>query len=136
MPCSQSQRPVLVVRGERRPASPRTRAGHTLAPMAELRVLDTFAPSDAAAVRALADVVEDATGEPPFGEITWDGLAGRGILGDRGLLLPGSDSSAVAYLHLAHHQQDEWSLELAALPDATDALPRMLATARDVVAGA
>ncbi len=52
----------------------------------------------------------------PFGELTWAGLDGRGTLADRGILLPGPEGGAAAYVHLAHHQRDEWSAEVAVLP--------------------
>ncbi len=102
--------------------------------MVDARVLDHFAPVDVAAIRVLADEVESTSGGQPFGEVTWDGLAGRGILGDRGVLLPAPDGGVMAYAHLAHHHPSEWSLELAALPEASNAAPVLLETARQVIA--
>jgi mycothiol synthase len=100
----------------------------------DLRVLDHFAPEDVASIRALAHEIEDKTGTNPFGEVTWTGLAGRGTLGDRGVLLPAHDDGDVAaYVHLAHHQREEWSAEVAVRPDAEDALPDLLRRAIDVV---
>src|SRR5262245_20274356 len=103
--------------------------------MADARVIDTFSDEDVAAVRGLADAVEATTGASPFGEVTWTGLAGNSRLGDRGVILdapdaPGGDGSrAGAYVHLAHHQRDEWSVEVAARLDTEDRLPGLLVTA-------
>ena len=102
--------------------------------MADARVLERFAPADVEAVRALATSVEAATGTEPFGELTWTGLAGRGTLGDRGILLPGDDGAAAAYVHVTHHHTAEWSIELAASPDHQAALPTLLAAAVDTIA--
>ncbi|MEX1008361.1 MAG: mycothiol synthase [Acidimicrobiia bacterium] len=106
----------------------------TLDEMLEARVLERFAPADVAAVRSLAASVEAASGTAPFGDLTWSGLEGRGTLGDRGILLPGDDGAAAAYVHLAHHQPAGWSAELAALPGQERALGALLASAIDVVA--
>jgi len=104
--------------------------------VAEARVLDRFGPAEVEAVRLLADALESASGVPPFGEVTWDGLAGRGLLGDRGVLLDAPDGRALAYAHLAHHQRTEWSLEVAALPEADGAPAGLVAVALEVVAAA
>jgi mycothiol synthase len=105
----------------------------TLAAVPEIRVVDTFTPGDVETVRALAAEVEAEHGVDPFGESTWAGLAGRGTLGDRGVLLPGHDGTAAAYVHLAHHRPDEWLAELAARTEAEGALPGLLAAALDAV---
>jgi mycothiol synthase len=100
----------------------------------DLRVLDQFSPEDVASIRALADETEAKTGTNPFGEVTWTGLDGRGTLGDRGILLPAPrDGEVAAYVHLAHHQPDEWSAEFAVRPDSDDALGGLLAEAIAVV---
>jgi mycothiol synthase len=102
--------------------------------MPEAEVLDRFASEVVDGIRALAATVEATSGTDPFGEITWAGLEGRGTLGDRGILLPGDDGVAAAYVHLAHHRPDEWSVELAARPGCEDARPALLTQAIDVVA--
>jgi mycothiol synthase len=92
-------------------------------------VVRDFSPSDLARVRALTDAVEAATGIVPLGDDAWTGihtLAGR----DRGLF----DSSGDAYAHLARHHSDEWSVELAALPDTDVDLDGLLGAALAVVA--
>ncbi len=101
--------------------------------MSEARVLDRFAADDVASVRALAAVVEAQIGANPFGEVTWTGLAGRSPLGARGVLLDGGDGTAAAYVHLAHHQPGEWSVEVAARPGDDDALAGLLATGLDII---
>jgi mycothiol synthase len=103
--------------------------------MPDVHQLDRFAPADVGAIRVLADTVEDASGASPFGEVTWDGLAGRGVLGDHGLLVRDpSGEAALAYAHVAHHQPDEWVVELATAPEATGLEPSLLARAIDLVA--
>jgi mycothiol synthase len=104
--------------------------------MPEVQPLERFAPADVRAIRALADAVEDASGAPPFGEVTWDGLAGRGLLGDCGLIVRGPSGDALAYAHVAHHQPDEWIVELAAAPTVDGVKPLLLARAVEVVADA
>jgi mycothiol synthase len=104
--------------------------------MPEVQRLEHFAPDDVRAVRALADAVEEASGAAPFGEVTWDGLAGRALLGDSGLIVRGPAADALAYVHVAHHQPEEWIVELAAATAATDLQPLLLARAIDVVADA
>lgn len=93
-------------------------------------MLRDFTTADVARIRALADDVEAATGVAPFGDDAWTGMhasSGR----DRGLFTDSGD----AYAHLAHHHDDEWSLELAGrrivADDERDAL---LVAALDVVA--
>jgi mycothiol synthase len=98
-----------------------------------IRVLDRFAPADARAVRDLADAVEAARGVEPFGEVTWDGLDGRSVLGDRGVILPGDDGRVRAYAHIAHHQPTQWSVEVAAWPGSESWRDDLLATAVDVI---
>jgi len=105
-------------------------------PMPEVQRLERFAPADVRAVRELADAVEEASGVAPFGEVTWDGLAGRGLLGDSGLIVRGSSEDARAYAHVAHHQPEEWIVELAAAPEAAGVEPLLLARAIAVVADA
>jgi mycothiol synthase len=101
----------------------------------DLRVLDQFSPEEVASIRALADEIEANAGTNPFGEVTWTGLDGRGTLGDRGVLLPGRrDGEVAAYVHLAHHQPDEWSAEFAVRPGSDDALGDLLREAIEVVA--
>ena len=75
-------------------------------------------------------------GAAPFGEVTWDGLAGRGLLGDSGLIVRGPSEDALAYAHVAHHQPQEWIVELAAAAAAADLQPLLLARAIDVVGDA
>jgi mycothiol synthase len=92
-------------------------------------VLRDFATADVARVRALADAVESATGIVPLGDDAWTGMhavAGR----DRGVF----DDSGAAYAHLARHHDDEWSVELVALPDADVDLDSLLADSLAVVA--
>jgi mycothiol synthase len=84
--------------------------------MAEVRVLEQFAPDDVAAVRRLADEVEQSTGAAPFGETTWLGLADGGTRADVGLLVPGVDGLPAAYAHVARHHERAWSLEVATRP--------------------
>jgi mycothiol synthase len=102
--------------------------------MAEVQHLDRFAPADARAVRALADEIENASGATPFGEVTWDGLAGRSVLGDHGLLVRDpSGRGALAYAHVAHHQPSEWIVELAAGARTEELAPRLLERAVELV---
>jgi mycothiol synthase len=101
--------------------------------MPEARVLDSFSDRDVAAVRALSEAVEAHAGAEPFGEVTWSSLAGRGSLGDRGVLVVDDDGDAVAYAHLAHHRADEWAVEAAARPGSEHTLAELLATAREVI---
>jgi mycothiol synthase len=100
----------------------------------EARVLDQFAPEDVATVRALAAQVEAESGTNPFGELTWTGLEGRGTLGDLGILIPGPEHAAAAYLHLAHHQPDEWAAEVAVGSGQERLLSPLLSRATDAVA--
>jgi mycothiol synthase len=105
--------------------------------MHEVQLLERFAPADVRAVRALADSVENASGVAPFGDVTWDGLAGRSVLGDYGLFVrdrPGDD--ALAYAHVAHHQPEEWTVEIAARPAAADAQHVLVSRAVELVAAA
>jgi mycothiol synthase len=104
--------------------------------MPEPRVLEHFTDADVTAVRALADAVEGATGASPFGEVTWTGLAGRGTLGDRGVLLGGADGAAAAYVHFAHHNAGEWSAEVATQVGREATLPGLLAIGLDAVGAA
>jgi mycothiol synthase len=98
--------------------------------MPDARVLEVFAPADVGAVRALATAVEAASGVDPFGEVTWEGLEGHGVLGDRGVLVPGPDGAgAVAYAHLAHHRASEWTAEIAAAPGHESELAGLLVQA-------
>ncbi len=92
-------------------------------------MLRDFTTADVARVRALADAVEAASGIVPLGDDAWTGmhaLAGR----DRGVF----DVSGDAYAHLARHHDDEWSVELVALPGAAVDLDSLLADAVAVVA--
>jgi mycothiol synthase len=93
-------------------------------------VLRDFSAADVARIRALTDEVEATTGVAPFGDDAWTGMrasSGR----DRGLF---ADSGA-AYAHLAHHHDDEWSLEVAVRPVVTDdERDALVAAALDVVA--
>ena len=99
------------------------------------RVLDRFAPDDVAALRALAVEVEAKSGTNPFGELTWTGLEGRGTLGDRGISRRAPTTGAAAYVHLAHHQPDEWSAERSrSARGTTTLLPQLLSQAIDAVA--
>jgi mycothiol synthase len=102
--------------------------------MVEVQHLDRFAPADSRAVRALADDIEAASGAAPFGEVTWDGLAGRSLLGDHGLLVrdPSGDG-ARAYAHVAHHQPSEWIVELATGGGAEELAPTLLQRAVELV---
>jgi mycothiol synthase len=97
--------------------------------VASRQVLRDFSDADVARVRALADAVETATGIVPLGDDAWTGMhamAGR----DRGVL----DESGDAYAHLARHHDDEWSVELVALPGTTADLDALLAESLEVVA--
>jgi mycothiol synthase len=92
-------------------------------------VLRDFTAADVARVRALTDAVEAATGIVPLGDDAWTGMhaaAGR----DRGLF----EDSGTAYAHLAQHHPDEWSVELAVLPESDVDLDALLDDARRVVA--
>jgi len=93
-------------------------------------VLHDFTTADITRIRALTDEIEAATGVAPFGDDAWTGMhaaSGR----DRGLL---ADSGA-AYAHLAHHHDDEWSLEVAVRSlGAADERDALIAAALDVVA--
>jgi mycothiol synthase len=104
--------------------------------MPDVQVLEHFAPADVRAVRALAAEVETTSGVAPFGEVTWDGLAGRGLLGDSGLIVRGPSEDALAYAHVAHHQPEEWIVELAAAPDAAGVESVLLARAVELVGDA
>lgn len=91
-------------------------------------MLQDFTPADVERIRALADEIESTTGVVPFGDDAWTGMhAGWGR--DRGLFA----ESGNAYAHLAHHHDDEWSLELALRPGVPDARAELLATALEVV---
>jgi mycothiol synthase len=93
------------------------------------QVLRDFSVDDVARVRALTDAVESATGIAPLGDDAWSGmhaLAGR----DRGVF----DASGDGYAHLARHHADEWSVELAVLPEADVDLDALLVAALDVIA--
>ena len=93
-----------------------------------MQVLQHFTPADVGRIRALAHEIESTTGVVPFGDDAWTGMhAGRGR--DRGLFAENGN----AYAHLAHHHDDEWSLELALRPGAPDARAELLATALEVV---
>jgi mycothiol synthase len=97
--------------------------------VASRQVVRDFSADDVARIRALTDRVEATTGIVPLGDDAWTGmhaLAGR----DRGLF----DASGDAYAHLARHHVDEWSVELAALPDVDIDQDALLAAALDVIA--
>ncbi len=97
--------------------------------MGSRQVVRDFSADDVARVRALTDAIESATGVAPLGDDAWTGmhtLVGR----DRGLF----DDSGDAYAHLARHHADEWSVELAVLPDVDVDLDALLATALDLIA--
>ena len=81
--------------------------------MAEVRVLERFAPEAVDAVRQLADEVEDATGTPPFSETTWLSLADGGTGNELGLLVLGDNGMPSGYAHLTQLRERAWSLELA-----------------------
>ncbi|HEX3455817.1 MAG TPA: hypothetical protein VHS03_14425, partial [Gaiellaceae bacterium] len=102
--------------------------------MVAMRVLDTFAPDDVAAVRALADEVETETGIEPLGAETWAGLAGNSVLGDLGVLATDDAGRPVGYAHASHHHPGEWSIELAAPARAGGERGHLLAAATDAVA--
>ncbi|MFI5045633.1 MAG: mycothiol synthase [Acidimicrobiia bacterium] len=104
--------------------------------MAATRVLDAFAPDVVDAVRAIAEEVERESGVAPFGAGTWAGLTGNSVLGDRGVLVTDDTAMPVAYAHVAHHHDDEWSVEIAAVAGHLDDVPRLLALATEVVAAA
>ncbi|MET0628291.1 MAG: mycothiol synthase [Acidimicrobiia bacterium] len=104
--------------------------------MTTTRVLDAFTPSDAEALRVLADSVEAVTGVEPLGAETWAGIAGNSVLGDRGVLVSDDDGTVVAYAHASHHHPDEWSLELATLDCAHDLRPSLVAQAISSIADA
>jgi mycothiol synthase len=92
-------------------------------------VVRDFTPADVARIRALTDAIESSTGIVPLGDDAWTGmhaLAGR----DRGIF----DASYDAYAHLARHHTDEWSVELAALPDTAVDLGALLSAALAEVA--
>ena len=58
-------------------------------------------------------------GTPPFGELTWTGLDGRGTLGDRRDPAPRPPTATPpAYVHLAHHQRRRMVAEVAVRPEA------------------
>jgi mycothiol synthase len=97
--------------------------------MGSRQVLRDFWPDDVARVRALADLVEQATGIVPLGDDAWTGMhaqAGR----DRGIF----DERMDAYAHLARHHDEEWSIELVARPGAAADLDALLADAVGVIA--
>jgi mycothiol synthase len=102
--------------------------------MAQTRVLERFAPADVDAIHVLARAVEEETGSVPFGEVTWDSLAGRGSPADRGLFVAGDDGEARAYAHVVRHHASEWSIEIAARRADDGALPSLIAAARDEIA--
>jgi mycothiol synthase len=104
--------------------------------MAVVRVLDTLSPADVAAVRAIAEDVESTTGIDPFGAETWAGVAGNSVLGDLGVLARNGAAEPVAYAHAAHHHDDEWSIEVAAVDGDGAAAAQVLAAATDAVAAA
>src|SRR5262249_3480093 len=101
-----------------------------------IRVLEGFAPADVTAIRALAATVERETGSDPFGEVTWDSLAGRGSPADRGLLVPGADGDARAYAQVVRHHASEWSIEVAARRAEAATSAAVLVAARDAIAAA
>jgi len=93
-----------------------------------VQVLQDFTPADVERIRALADEIETTTGVVPFGDDAWTGM--RALPGrDRGLFAGNGD----AYAHLAHHHDDEWSLEFALRPGVPDVRAELLATALEVV---
>ena len=104
--------------------------------MAQIRVLERFAPAHVAVIRALADAVEEETGSEPFGEVTWDSLNGRGSPADRGMLVANDDGEVRAYAHVVRHHRSEWSIEIAARRGDDDTLPSLLGAARDAIAAA
>jgi mycothiol synthase len=104
--------------------------------MAHTRVLERFAPADVDSIHVLADAVEQETGSVPFGEVTWDSLAGRGSTADRGLFVGGDDGEARAYAHVVRHHPSEWSIEIAARRADEGALSSLVAAARDEIAAA
>jgi len=96
--------------------------------MAEVRILDRFAPADVHAVRRLAASVEASTGVPPFGETTWLGLSDGGTRHDLGLAVGAPDGRLHGYAHAAEHRTGAWSLE-AATTGSTSELSLLLAEA-------
>jgi mycothiol synthase len=104
--------------------------------MAHTRVLERFAPADVTAIRTLAAAVEQETGSAPFGDVTWDSLAGRGSPADRGVFVARDDGEARAYAHVVRHHPAEWLIEIAARRADEGALPSLVGTARDEIAAA
>lgn len=102
--------------------------------MVTTRVLDTFTPSDAKAVRTLADAIEAASGVEPFGAETWAGIDGNSVLGDRGLLVCDDNDAVVAYAHASHHHPDEWSLEIGSLDGVLAVRASLVRDAIDLIA--
>jgi mycothiol synthase len=88
--------------------------------MVTVRVVRDFTADHERAVRALAEAVEARDGASPFGDDTWRAF-GSTPSSDVGLLLDGPDGGTAAYAHLAHHHDDEWSLEVAARDGAAQA---------------
>jgi mycothiol synthase len=104
--------------------------------MADTRVLERFAPADVTAISTLAEAVERETRSEPFGEVTWDSLAGRGSPSDRGLFVADDDGEARAYAHVVRHHPAEWSIEIAARRADHAALAPLVDAARDEIAAA
>ncbi len=102
--------------------------------MADVRVLERFAPGDVDAVRRLADEIEAATGTPPFGETTWLGLVDGGTRDDVGLLLTSADGTPYGYAHVARHGDRAWSLEAATRDDEVDLRADLVRASLDAVA--
>ena len=91
--------------------------GRTLDAMpANERVLDASRPTTSHPCAHSPSRSRPRIGHEPVRRAHMERARGPRTIGDRGLLLPGADGSATAYAHLARHQPDEWSLELAARP--------------------
>ena len=101
--------------------------------MASVRTVQHFDAELERAVRALAEVAAGTDAIPPFGDDTWRAFGGTAPGDDVGLVVDDGDGAA-AYAHLADHRDGEWSLELAARPDAVDDLTQLVEAALASVA--
>jgi mycothiol synthase len=105
-------------------------------PVATVRTVERFDADLERAVRALAASAAVTDSVPPFGDDTWRAFDGTAPGTDVGLVIAAGDppDEVAAYAHLAHHHDGEWSLELAARPDAVDDLTSLVDAALTTVA--
>jgi mycothiol synthase len=100
--------------------------------MPSVRELKSFGADDIDAISLLASAVEDATGVEPLSDDAWTGLHAAHDR-DRGLAVDGI-GGLDAYVHLAHHHDAEWALEVALRPGLDDVRPELIDQAVELIA--